>query len=146
MKPCLRSQNKSFCVVLICAGLITLVFGVAWGRTLPDAAHNLSMLSGMFAGMGGGLTALGAVWLIKLKVMKPETLRQEAIEQNDERNVQVRRMAYEAASKAATFIFAILAFILLWLDYRIPAILSIGALYLHFIVFLIAAKVADKKM
>lgn len=143
---CNHTQNKIFCLTILVVGLITAVFGIVWTKNLPGEAHNLNMLAGMFAGLGSALAFLGAMWLVRLRIVSPEKLKLERIEQNDERNVQIRRIAYTVASNAATLLFAALAFVLLWLNYQIPAILSIGAMYLHFIVFLIASRVAARRV
>ena len=46
----------------------------------------------------------------------------------------------------ASVLFAIMAFVFLWLDYKIPAFISVGALYVQLLAFFIAYKHFSSKM
>ncbi len=143
---CTLTQNKSFCRTLAAIGLISMVFGYVWNMGLPGDAHSLSTLAGMLSGAGTALALLGVIWLIRLRLVSPEKLKLERIEKNDERSVYIRGIGSSVATVAATLLFAVLAFLLLWLDYRIPAFMCIGAMYLHISVFFIAMRVASKRV
>lgn len=101
---------------------------------------------GMFSGLGGAFTAIGIVKLIHYKRTPPTKLKEEEIELNDERNIQILRISYSVANVTATVLFVVMAFVFVWLDYRIPAFISIGAIYIQMLAFFIANKYFKGKM
>lgn len=143
---CKYVSNKKLWNLFILVGVITSIFGVVFEINLPDDAHNLSMLAGMFTGLGGAFAAVGIIRLIRYKRTTPEKLKQEEIELKDERNVQILRISHTVASTTATILFAVMAFVFVWLDYRIPAFISIGAMYIQVLTFFITNKYYNRKM
>lgn len=143
---CKSIKSNRFWTTLVAIGFITLIFGVVVYKDLPDSEHNMSMLMGMFSGLGSAFMAIGIVKLIHYRRTPAEKLKQEEIELKDERNIQILRIAYTIANTTATILFGLMAFIFVWLDYRIPAFISIGALYIQIITFFISYKYYNKKM
>jgi hypothetical protein len=143
---CKSVKSKKFWSILIAIGIVTLVFGVVCYKRLPNDVHNVHMLMGMFSGLGGAFIAIGIMKLIHYKITSPDKLREEEIELNDERNIQILRIAYSIANITATVLFAGMAFVFVWLDYRIPAFISIGAMYVQLLVFFISYKYYNSKM
>jgi hypothetical protein len=139
-------MNKNKFMVLILAGAISLAFGIINAIDLPESEHDLNMLMGMFTGVGAALIAIGVIRLVRLRLVSPEKLKQGRIEQTDERNVQILRIAYTYACVASTVLFAVMAFLFVYLGYRTPAFISIGALYIQILVFFIASAYYRKKM
>lgn len=84
--------------------------------------------------------------LIRLRVVSPEKLELERIEKNDERSIQIRGMAFTVSSNVATWLFAALAFVFLWLGYPVPTMLCIGAMYIQFIVLLVSMRIIGKRL
>lgn len=141
-----KTFNKTKFWALIVVGAISLLFGIVNAINLPDDAHNMNMLMGMFTGVGAAFIVLGIVQLVYLKLAPPEKLKQNKIDQSDERNIQILRLAYTYACIASTILFAVMAFVFVYLGYRIPAFISIGALYVQVLVFFIANIYYKKKM
>lgn len=143
---CKSIKNNKFWKILIVVGIITLIFGII-GYTIPlDDVHNINMLMGMFSGMGGAFTTIGIIKLIRYKRITAEKLKKEEIELNDERNIQVLRAAYTIGNMVATVLFAVIAFIFVWLDYIIPAFISLGAIYIQWLGFFLAYKYYNANM
>jgi hypothetical protein len=143
---CKSGKNNRYWGTMIVIGIVTLVFGIVSSKHFPEDAHNMHMLMGMFSGLGGAFTAIGIVKFIHYRKISAEKLKEEEIELKDERNIQVSRAAYSTASKVASFLFVIMAFLLVWLDYKILAFIPIGALYIQILAFFIAHKYFNRKM
>lgn len=143
---CKSIKNSKFWGILIAIGIVSIIFGSVANGMLPDDAHNLSMFMGMFVGTGGAFIGIGIVRLVRLKTASPQKLKQEEIERNDERNIQILRISYTVANVTATIIFAIMAFTFVFLDYIIPALISIGAIYVQLAAVFIAHKYYSKQM
>ena len=143
---CKSVKSNKFWVTLVIVGVITFIFGVVCDIRIPNDVNNLNMLMGMFTGLGSAFVAIGIVKLIHYKRTSVVKLKQEKIELNDERNIQILRIAYSVASTIASVLFAIMSFVFIWLDYKIPAFISIGALYVQLLSFFIAYKHFSRKM
>ena len=142
-----KSINKTgYWLFLIAIGAISLLFGAVSAQKVPEDAHDLSMLMGMFSGLGGAFMAIGIFRLVYVKIAPPAKLKQKEIDRNDERNVQILRIAYTIACITATMLFAIMAFVFVYLGYRVPAFISIGALYVQILAFFFAHMYYNKKM
>lgn len=141
-----KIRSNRYWAALVAIGFITFIFGVVMYKGSPDSEHNMSMLMGMFSGLGGAFVAIGIAKLIHNKRTPVEKLKQEEIDIKDERNIQILRIANSIANTTATILFGLMAFIFVWLDYRIPAFISIGAMYIQLIAFFIAYKYYNKKM
>ncbi|QQY79642.1 hypothetical protein EDD65_11223 [Keratinibaculum paraultunense] len=143
---CKSGKNNRYWGTMIVIGIVTLVFSIVSYGNFPEDAHNMYMLMGMFSGLGGTFTVVGIIKLIRYKKISVEKLKEEEIELKDERNIQVSMAAYSIANKVASFLFVIMAFLFVWLDYRTPAFISIGALYIQILAFFIARKYFNRKM
>lgn len=139
-------KSNKFWSTLVIVGIITFIFGVVCTKRIPADADNLNMLVGMFTGLGASFTAIGIVKLIHYKRTSVVKLKQEEIELKDERNIQILRAAYSVGYAVDSVLFAIMAFVFLWLDYKIPAFISIGALCVQLLAFLITYKYFSSKM
>ncbi|HZJ57656.1 MAG TPA: hypothetical protein VFD89_05380 [Clostridia bacterium] len=124
--------------MLVAMGVVTMVFGILYSRGLPQDLHSMNMLMGMFTGIGGAFALVGGIKLVHYKRASADELKLEEIERNDERNIQLIRMAAVTSNNAATILFIMMIFILLWLDYRVPALIVLGALYVQSIAFFAA--------
>lgn len=141
-----KYYNKSTLSIMLIAGVVSLVFGIVSVNMTSENAHNLVMLSGMFVGFGGALTAIGIFRLVRMKISSPEKLKNDEIKRTDERNIQIIRTAAVAAETAAVVLFAIMAFLFVWLGYRTASFISIGAMYVNQLVYFIARRVVSTKM
>jgi Ca2+/Na+ antiporter len=143
---CKSIKSNKFWVTLVGVGIISFIFGLVGNMGVPDEAGNISMVMGMFTGLGSAFIAIGIVKLIHYKRSSAIKLKQEEIELKDERNIQILRVAGSVANATASALFAIMAFVFVFLDYRIPAFVCLGALYVHLLVFFISYKYYSSRM
>ncbi len=141
----MKSKTKLY-LALLAVGLVSLAFGVIGYLTSGNQSHHMDTLLGMFSGFGFGLLAVAVVQLIRAKRMSPEKRAEKDIEKNDERNIAVTRAAHAVGNTAGAATLVVLSFLLMFLDYRVPSYLCIGALYVQLFAFLIAYRVYYKKM
>ncbi|MGV8984226.1 hypothetical protein [Clostridium sp.] len=143
---CKSMKSNKFWLTLVCVGVITFIFGIVCTIRITDATDNINMLMGMITGLGSAFTAIGIVKLIHYKRTSDVKLKQEAFELKDERNIQILRVAGSVANATASGSFAIMAFVFVFLDYKIPAFICLGALYVQLLVFFISYKYYSSKM
>ncbi|MCI8597419.1 MAG: hypothetical protein HFJ10_03105 [Lachnospiraceae bacterium] len=89
-----QKKKKTLFILGIIAGLIVQFIGITVG------AEHLRMISGICIGIGAVLFSLAINGLYRLSFEKefPEAVRQEKIEQEDERNIQIRNRAKARSS------------------------------------------------
>lgn len=143
---CKSYRSKNLYIGLIIIGIISIVFGVVFEQLIPEEAHNLSMTAGMISGIGGAFAAIGIIRYIKFRKSTPEKLKAVEIELKDERNVQILRATYSVVAASSFVIFAIMAFVLLLLDYMVPAWIAISGIYIELVIFLVTYKIIATKM
>lgn len=143
---CKSMKDNRIWATLVVVGIISFVFGIIGNIGVPDEADNISTLMGMFTGVGCAFIAIGIFKLIHYKKTSAEKLKQEEIELKDERNIQLLRIACSVSNAAGYVLFAIMAFVFIALDYRIPAFICIGALYVQLLAFLISYRFYSSRM
>lgn len=143
---CKSVKSNNFWKILILVGIIPLVFGLVAYKTISGDTHNIAMLKGMTAGLGGAFTAIGCIKLFQNKMSPSEKLKAREIEAKDERNIQILRISYSIANTVATILFVAMTFLFIGLNYIVPAFISLGAMYIQVISFFIANKYYNKKM
>ncbi len=143
---CKSVKSNRYWITLLIVGIVSLVFGAVGYKSGLSTSGNEDMLLGMFTGLGSAFAAIAIYRLLHKKFASKEKLKQEEIDLKDERNIQILKAAYTIANTAASFLFAVLAFIFVWLDYRVPAFITIGALWLQEIVFFLSYSYFSKKM
>ena len=141
-----RAKGSKYWQVLFLIGIITVIFGIVFYNAVTIEGRNISMLKGMIIGLGSAFTAIAAVKLIQNKMTPADKLKAQEIELKDERNIGVLRIAYSVASVSATILFALLGFIFVAMDFIVPALMSIAAMYLQLLTFFIAYKYYNSKM
>ena len=143
---CKVINNKRGWVLVMLAGAVSAAFGITGISMEPDATGNIAMLLGMFTGLGTVLFLFSLIRVLYLHLAPASKLKAEEINRKDERNIQVSRAAAMAAFVAATLLCAVMAFVFVWLGYRVPAYIAVGAIWVQVIVFLIAQKTYESKM
>ena len=143
---CKMISNKRGWILVMLAGAVSAAFGITGILMEPEAVGNIAMLLGMFTGMGAALFLFSLIRLLYLRFAPASKLKAEEINRKDERNVQVSRAAAMAAYLSAALLCAVMAFVFVWLGYRVPAYIVVGAIWVQVIVFLIAHKVYGSKM
>lgn len=139
-------KSNKYYKILVLVGITTLVLGAIIFKRISAEGHNVSMLKGMFTGAGVSITAIGIVKLIQNRMSPEEKLKAKEIELKDERNIELLRISYSVASTVATILFAILGFIFVAMDYIVPGLISIGAMYIQLFAFFIAYKYYNNRM
>ena len=104
-------KKKIFLILGITAALILNFIGIFAG------AEHLKMISGICIGIGSALFALCINGLYRLSYEKefPEVVRLEKIEQQDERNVQIRNRAKARTSDITRWVIIALV----WVNYMV---------------------------
>ena len=95
-----QKEKKTLFILGLIAGLIVQFIGIYTG------AEHLKMISGVCIGIGCVLFSLSINRLYRLSYEKefPEAVRQEKIEQQDERNVQIRNRAKARTSDVSRWV------------------------------------------
>ena len=143
---CKFSSRKGISVVMIILGAAFLISGVLLKKELAMEQHSLQMLAGFLTGLGGAFFGIGSLNLIRFKIKSAEELRSEEIEQKDERNIFIQRIAYSIVAISSVIMFAVISMILLLLDFILPAIIVMSALMLNLTLYLVTYSVLKKKM
>jgi uncharacterized membrane protein len=143
---CKSFNNVRYGIFLFIVGCISLVFGVVANFFVPDQQHDLSMLMGMFTGVGIAFIGIAVFQWVRSKVSSPEKLKQQEIDRNDERNIQIQRASSTASNLVSALLFAVMAFVLVFLGYRTAALISIGALYVQVFTFMAAHRYYSNRM
>ena len=135
---CKSVKSNQYWMTLLVVGTISLVFGVVGYKCGLVLSDNGDMLLGMFSGLGSALIVIGVIRLLHNKFSSAQKLKEEEINLKDERNIQILRAAFTFANGASTILFAVMAFVFIWLGYRIPAFIAVGALWIQVIAFFIS--------
>ena len=143
---CKVIKNKMYWYILMLAGAASVAFGITGILREPELSGNIAMLMGMFTGLGCVFFIFSIIRLLYLRFGSAAKLKAEEINKKDERNIQIMRAAGMAANLAAMLLLAVMAFVFVWMDHRIPGIIAAGAIWVQAIVFLIAERVYGKKM
>lgn len=139
-------KSNLYWKILLLTGIVTLVFGVIIYNVVSVEGRNISMLKGMIVGAGSAFTAIGGIKLYQSKRISPEKLKAKEIELKDERNIEIYRVALSVSSTAGILLFALLAFIFVAMDFIVPALMCIVAMYIQLLTLFIAYKYFNKKM
>lgn len=139
------SKSKSGAYFSLFIGVILTAFGILGALLEFTDSSNIVMLLGMFTGIGAVFTGISIITLCRMR-FAPEKLRKEEINLKDERNIQVTRASYAVSNAAASIMLGAMAFVLVYMDYIVPALIAVGVLCVQMLVFLISYRVFNKKM
>ena len=143
---CSTGIGKKIAWGMMALGVVSIVFGVFVYLRTPEDQHNLQRLMGMFTGFGTGILAVGVFLNIRRRLTPPEKLREQEINQKDERNRQILLLASRVGAFAVGGYLVVSAFVLVGLGYPTPAYIAIGGLYLEALFMLGAARHYNKKL
>jgi uncharacterized membrane protein len=133
-------RNEKLYMFLVCFGIVLIGAGsVVKGSGIEPRFFEFA------AGIGSAAVGLGAVGLILIR-KKPETVQQQEIEQNDERNIKIREK-----SAYGTFFVMMLALLaaeiaFLVLDMWLACLVVIGVMAVHVGSFLILLYINNKRL
>ncbi len=85
-----------------------------------------------FSGLGCALVGIAFMNLF-LFAKKPQIIKQQEINQNDERFIKIREKSAYATFFTTMFGLVVVEFIFLWLDYSIPCFIVIVLMFVHII-------------
>lgn len=143
---CKLKRSAKSSVIMLVVGIVLAAFGLLKEITLAETAHVTSRLMGMFFGLGCAIAGISAAHLIQLKISSPEKLKWRQIEEKDERNIQITRIAYTIASISATIMFAGLVFLFTAMGSIKESYICLAALLIQSSIFLISYVYYKKKM
>lgn len=97
----LQKYRKAACALAV-LGLATFAFALLAVPRLPVSADRLDFFGGFYAGVGAGITAAAAVWLIRLRRLLQDeaALKRAYTKDNDERNREISIRALLSAGVA----------------------------------------------
>ncbi len=124
-----RIKTKKGYVILTIIGLVVMGSGVVAEVFLGDSRY-----LGFASGLGSAGAALGAMNLILLN-RKPETIRQQEINDKDERLIQIREKSAYSTFFITLFGMAALEVVFLFTDSLTSCILVIGLMAVHVVSF-----------
>lgn len=141
-----KEMQKVIGRIMVVIGVVSLVFGIVFTNMLDESQHNLNMLAGMFSGAGTGLLGVAVFMTIRDRRMTPEQRKEIEIEQNDERNVALMNRTMSIVAVSLVITLAVLAFVLVAMNYAAPAIMMIAAIYLQIPVMMITYRRLNNRM
>lgn len=141
-----KEMQKVIGRIMVVIGVVSLVFGIVFTNILDESQHNLNMLAGMFSGAGTGLLGVAVYMTIRDRRMTPEQRKEIEIEQNDERNVALMNRTMSIVAVSLVITLAVLAFVLVAMNYAAPAIMMIAAIYLQIPVMMITYRRLNNRM
>jgi hypothetical protein len=117
-------------IIKISIGLLIALIGFLLRVYYPDQSGLLLWIPYLLIGLGGGIFGhfVGDLIKMKLSEKKPSYVKKIEIEQKDERNILVMRLAKEKAYDAMLYIFAglILIFALMQIQTQVTVMLIVA--------------------
>jgi len=100
------------------------------------------------AGMGAGLTFLGAIFAIIFRNSdnSPEAAKRKSIEENDERNIRIKEKAGYASWHTTLILLVIMALVFFFTGNPLGYWMSLGAAVLHKLILLGFTALYNKRM
>lgn len=133
-----QKEKKTLFILGLIAGLIVQFIGIYTG------AEHLKMISGVCIGIGCVLFSLSINGLYRLSYEKefPEAVRQEKIEQQDERNIQIRNRAKARTSDISRWVIIGIG----WLNFLLsgPLWITLALIGVFVLIYLMDCCYMDK--
>lgn len=127
-------------------GVVSLIIGVIMVMQLDESQHAMLRFAGMLSGFGLTITVIGIIFTLREKFSSKEKLMKREIEQNDERNIRLLQAGYTAAAAASFVLMAVMSFVFCFRGYWFGTVMAAVCIYIQLLVFIIAYRVASKKM
>lgn len=134
-------KSKALYIILLIIGVALIVSGILVNYFLDSSKY-----LGFGSGLGSAFIAIGIMNLILLKVQKPEVLKQQQINEKDERNIKIREKSAYATFYITMFGLTVVELIFVLLDYVIPGFIVMGLLFIHIISLLLYTAHYSKKI
>ncbi len=142
-KKCIMKRENIKSLILI--GILFMAFGIIPTFIVDKEVHNIYMAAGMLTGIGMALFVLAIFNYIRYKRLSKLELEELEIEMNDERNARIEQMAYSLTFKISMILIGLVVFILMLLNYIVPAYIVLGVFIIASIIFQLSTKHYSKK-
>lgn len=141
-------RKQSIYYAFLFAGLILLAVGLLLkflNSTVEDVILSLTFI---MIGLGAGLIGASLAKILVESMIKrdPVLAKQYEINEKDERNVRLREKAGYASWYMTLLMLALITFVFLVLDYKLPTYILSGALLIHCASFFGYVYVFNKKI
>lgn len=142
-KKCIIKKDNVKSIIFI--GFILMILGLVPTFIVDEDLHNIYMAAGFLFGLGVALFAMALMQLMKYRKMSDIELKDIEIEMNDERNIKIEQMAYSLTFRVSMLLIGLVSFILILLNYIVPAYFVLGMFVLLSMIFRLSAKHYNKK-
>lgn len=142
-------KNKKYlAIVALCVGFTTSLIMIGFDLILPYVSESLGHLKWVLVGIGAGLAGAVASTIMSKKMYKdnPELERQARINENDERYIQVRKTAAYYMWFITMFVLAAMSLAFVTLNLYIATYISLGALVIHIVLYIVFLFKLNKTM
>lgn len=146
-KPIVKKSKKLY-MFLVCFGMLLIAAVTLIGFvTEYNAEQNTlsSRLIGFGSGFGSAFVAAGSIGLILMR-KKPEDVRQQKIDENDERNIRIREKSAYGTYFITIFSLMAVGMVFVLLDYIIPAYIIIGVMAINVFSYFVFIYHNNKKL
>ena len=141
-------MKKQFKDYIFYAGIFIFAAGLLAGQIINTNNRLIIVASYALTGFGCGLTlvGVGGILLKRFKSKNPQIAREYEIAEKDERNIRIREKSGYAVWYTTTFALVAAALSFVILEYKIPAFITMGVLFIHIIGIMIFIRIYCKKM
>jgi len=119
--------KKRLFIISAIVGAGLLISGI-----IAELSFGESRYLGFALGFGSAITAVAVCSLIVVK-RRPDMLKEEEINEKDERHIQIRGRSAQNTFYISLFGMAAVEIVFLFMDYLIPCFVMIGLMFLHVI-------------
>lgn len=135
----MKKKKKRNYMLIVALGLVLMLSGI-----LVEYFVGESRYLGFASGFGAAMIGVGIMNLF-LITRKPEVIKQQEINQKDERFVKIREKSAYATFFVTLFSMAAVEMIFLFMDFLIPCFIIIGLMAFHVISFFVSIYHYNKK-
>jgi len=142
------SRRERIRQVIFYFGVAAFVSGIAGNLLTPDAQGTLRTLFTTLCGFGAGFTIVGAVtlaWMARVK-RDPAAAKQLQIDENDERNIQVREKAGFMSWWISLITLGAITLVSVMLGNPLAYGLAFAALVIHRVGYFLCRRHYDKQI
>ncbi len=133
-------HQKKFFIAVVVLGVALLVSGF-----IVEALLGESRFLGFATGFGSAIIAVAVVNLARNK-RDPQLVKEQEINEKDERHIQIRGRAAQNTFYVSLFGMVAVVIAFVFLDYMVPCFIMIGLMFLHAISYFAFLGHYDKKM
>lgn len=133
-------KKKGYYILIVALGMVLMLSGI-----LVEYLVGESRYLGFASGFGAAMIGVGVMNLF-LIIRKPEVIKQQEINQKDERFVKIREKSAYTTFFITLFGMAAVEMIFLFMDYMIPCFIIIGLMAVHVISLFVFIYHYNKKL